>query len=293
MRHKRFLILCLLLFTIVLNACRTFIWSQTEIENYFAYAKYKPIQHQIMVSGKTINYAEIGNDSLPLVVFIHGSPGSWNAYCNIMRDSNLQAVVKMIAIDRIGFGHSDHGKGERSLAKQVAYLKPVLQKYKRSNTKLILVGHSMGGPVVAKMAMDYPELIDHVIIVAGALCPELEPNQKWYRIPLSIPPFRFFASKTIKASNFELLHLKTELEKIKPYWINIYQPVTIIQGNNDKLVSPYNVDFAKKMILNSKKLQFIIEQNMGHNVLWAYPQLVNQAIFDAIDYSNIHSLLNK
>jgi pimeloyl-ACP methyl ester carboxylesterase len=285
--------LCLIIYTTVFNACRTFIWSQDKIDNYFANALYKPVQHQINVNGKVINYAEIGNDSLPVVVFIHGSPGSWHGYAGFMKDANLLVSVKMIAIDRIGFGHSEHGKGEKSLSKQVAYLKPIIQKYKKANNKLILVGHSMGGPIVAKMAMDYPELIDHIIIIAGALCPELEPNQKWYRLPLSAPPFRFFASKTIKASNLELLHLKSELQKIKPYWINIYQPVTIIQGNSDKLVSPYNVDFAKKMIVNSRKLQFIIEQNMKHDVPWSYPHLVNQAIFDAIDKITLHSHINK
>lgn len=293
MNFKGITIFCLLICAVIFNSCRTFIWSQKEIDAYFSQSEFKPEQHQIIVNGKTINYAEIGYDSLPVVVFIHGSPGSWNGYCGFMRDSLLLSSVKMIAIDRIGFGHSEHGKGEKSLAKQVAYLKPILQKYKQANSKLILVGHSMGGPVVAKMAMDYPELVDHVIIIAGALCPELEPNQKWYRIPLNMPPFKYFASKTIKASNFELLHLKKELEKIKPFWVNIYQPVTIIQGNNDKLVSPYNVNFAKKMIVNSKKLQFIIEQNMGHNVPWSYPHLVNQAIFDAIDKTTLHTQLNK
>jgi pimeloyl-ACP methyl ester carboxylesterase len=292
MSSKSFAIFCLLICVMIFNSCRTFIWSQSAIDAYFSQSKYKPEQHQIEVNGRTINYAEIGNDSLPTVIFIHGSPGSWNGYAGFMRDTSLLSHVKMIAIDRIGFGHSEHGKGEKTLEKQVAYLKPIIQKYKRPNTKLILVGHSMGGPIVAKMAMDYPELVDHVIIVAGALCPELEPNQKWYRIPLSMPPFRFFASKTIKASNYELLHLKTELKAMKPLWINIHQPVTVIQGAKDQLVNPKNVDFAKKMIINSSKLNFVIVKNMHHDIPWAYPELINNAIIDALDNSNIHTHIN-
>ena len=289
MSSKNVAIFCLLICVMIFNSCRTFIWSQSAIDAYFSHTKYKLKQHQINVNGKTINYAEIGNDSLPVVIFIHGSPGSWNGYAGFMRDTSLLSQVKMVAIDRIGFGHSEHGKGEKSIEKQVAYLKPILQKYKKSNTKLILVGHSMGGPIVAKMAMDYPELIDNIIIVAGAICPELERNQKWYRIPLSVPPFRFFASKTIKASNYELLHLKNELISMKPYWINIHQPVTVIQGTKDQLVSPKNVDYAKKMIINSSKLNFVIVKNMRHDIPWAYPELINHAIFDAIDKNNLHS----
>lgn len=57
----------------------SFRHTQNEVAEHFANQKYKPTQPQIVVNGRIINYAEIGNDSLPVVIFIHDPPGSWSA----------------------------------------------------------------------------------------------------------------------------------------------------------------------------------------------------------------------
>ena len=63
-----------------------------------------------------------------------------------------------------------------------------------------------------------------------------------------------------------------------PYWKNITQPVTVIQGMKDVLVRPENAAFAKEMLINSKKLDFIIVDDMNHFVPWSHPQLITNAI---------------
>ncbi len=242
----------------------------------------KPLQHQISVHGKTINYAEIGNNSLPVAFFVHGSPGSWSAFADFMKDTDLLKKVKIVSVDRIGFGYSEFGEGEKSLTKQAEYLLPIVQQYKKPGKKLILIGHSLGGPLIARMAMDYPMLIDNLVIVAGSISPYLEPNEKWFRIPLSFSAISVLLPKSFRASNLELLYLKPELIKMLPYWKNIQQPVTVIQGKKDVLVSPENAAFAKKMITNSRKLDFIILDDMNHFVPWSHPQLIVNAIDSAL-----------
>ena len=54
--------------------------------------------------GFPIHYVQTGNDSLPTLIFIHGTPGSWNAFEMYLRDSLLRAHYRMISIDRPGFG---------------------------------------------------------------------------------------------------------------------------------------------------------------------------------------------
>src|SRR5438093_9664267 len=49
---------------------------------------------------RTIHYVITGKDTLPTLVFIHGSPGSWNAYEEYLKDSALQQHYRMISIDR-------------------------------------------------------------------------------------------------------------------------------------------------------------------------------------------------
>lgn len=147
---------------------------------------------------------------------------------------------------------------------------------------MILIGHSLGGPLIAKMAMDYPELIDNLVIVAGSISPYLEPNEKWFRIPLNFLPVNLLIPKSFRASNTELLYLKPELIKMLPYWKNIRQPVTVIQGNKDVLVNPKNAAFAKEMLINSRKVNLVIVDDMNHFIPWSHPHLIKNAIYSAL-----------
>ncbi len=281
---KTFLIAYFILLTIsyFFSSCFSFRLSQKEIDSSFSKYSNKPTQHQLLVNGRIMNYASIGKDSLPIAFFVHGSPGSWSAFVDFMKDTNLLKKVQIVSVDRNGFGYSELGEGEKSLEKQSENLLPIVQQYKKQGKKLILIGHSLGGPLIAKMAMDYPSLIDHLIIVAGSISPDLEPNEKWFRVPMNFTPINLLIPKSFRASNLELLYLKRELIKMLPYWKNIQQPVTVIQGNKDILVSPDNAVFAKKMLINSRNLRFIIVDNMNHFVPWSHPQLIKNAIESAL-----------
>lgn len=281
---KRLLIGYIILFIIsqILSSCLTFKVSQKEIDKKFLGYQMKPVQHQMEVQGVKMNYAEIGSDSLPVVLFVHGSPGSWGGFIDFMKDTVLLKKVKMVAVDRIGFGNSDLGNGEKSLTVQAELLKPIVSKYKKSGRKIILIGHSLGGPVIARMAMDYPELIDNLIIVAGSIAPDLEPNEKWFRIPMDFMPISILIPASFSASNHEILYLKPELEKMLPLWKNIRQPVIVVQGGKDMLVSPKNADFAERMLVNAKSLKVVRIDTMNHFVPWSHPQLIKKAIIESI-----------
>jgi pimeloyl-ACP methyl ester carboxylesterase len=277
---KRLIIGYIILFIIsqILSSCLTFKVNQKEIDKKFLGYQMKPVQHQMEVQGVKMNYAEIGSDSLPVAFFVHGSPGSWSAFIDFMKDTVLLKKVKMVAVDRIGFGKSDFGNGEKSLVAQVELLKPIVTKFKKSGKKIILIGHSLGGPIIARMAMDYPELIDNLIIVAGSIAPDLEPNEKWFRIPMDFMPISILIPASFRASNHEILYLKPELEKMLPLWKNIRQPVIVIQGGKDMLVNPKNAEFAEKMLVNAKSLKVVRIDTMNHFVPWSHPQLIKKAI---------------
>ncbi len=281
---KRLLIAYAIIFLIgqILSSCMSFKTSQKDIDKAFLGYKMKPIQHQIKVNDVMMNYAEIGSDTLPVAFFVHGSPGSWSGFMDFMKDTVLLKKVKIVSVDRIGFGESDYGYAEESLVRQVAYLKPIVAKYKKSGKKIILIGHSLGGPIIARMAMDYPELIDNLIIVAGSIAPDLEPNEKWFRIPMNFTPIRVLIPASFRASNHEILYLKPELEKMLPLWKNIRQPVIVIQGGKDMFVSPKNADFAEKMLVNAKSLNIVRVDTMNHFVPWSHPQLIKKAILESI-----------
>src|SRR5205085_881355 len=117
------------LLVVAVSSCLKMRISTNALNKEFKNASYKPHQYLYEACGRNMNYAEIGNDSLPLVLFIHGSPGSWTAFKEFFKDSLLLAKAKLVAVDRPGFGYSNYGTAESSLIIQAACIKPLLQKY--------------------------------------------------------------------------------------------------------------------------------------------------------------------
>jgi len=267
---------------IFLDSCMQFRMSKSEIDQFFSGKEIKGTLHQYRASkGRVINYLHVGDEHLPLVVFVHGSPGSLSAFIHFMADTALLKRAQLISVDRAGFGESNFGNAEKSLQNQALYLRPILEKYK-NNKPVILVGHSLGGPVIVRMAMDYQSMVDGLVIVAGSLDPELEPNETWFRAPLATPFLSWLLPRSFRASNFEIYKLKPELQKMLPLWKNITCSVKIIQGKKDGLVSPANADFAKKMLVNASSTDFIIKEDMSHFVPWEHPELIRTAILNLL-----------
>ena len=261
----------------LLHACApSFRMSPKEVDELFKEKNVQDLQKHYKIDGKEIHYVTSGDETKPAVLFVHGSPGSLSAFIDYLADSSLLKHAYLITTDRPGFGHSNFGVGEPSLTKQALTLKPILEKYK-SNRPIILVGHSLGGPLIAKMAMEYPELVDGLIIVAGSIDPELEPNETWFRAPLATPFLSWILPKSFRASNEEIYQLKPELQEMLPYWKNITCPVIVIQGTKDELVPYENVEFAKKMLVNAPT-EYMIKDGMNHFVPWSNPELIREAI---------------
>jgi pimeloyl-ACP methyl ester carboxylesterase len=258
----------------------TFRASSKKIDHYFTENRVSFSQHKYTIGFRDVHYVKAGNDYKPLVLFIHGSPGSLSAFIHFLTDTVLLDHALLITADRPGFGYSNFGNAEPSLQKQAETLKPLLEKYKE-NRPVVLVGHSLGGPLAARMAMDFPDLIDGLILVAGAFDPELEPHETWFRAPLASPFLRMLLPRSLRASNDEIYHLKPELETMMPLWKNIRCPVTVIQGNKDILVAPGNADFARRMLTNAPVNSMIIE-DMNHFVPWSHPHLIREAILKQI-----------
>jgi pimeloyl-ACP methyl ester carboxylesterase len=250
--------------------------SPKEVDQFFAEKKVKATQHHYLVQGYDIHYVQSGNETKPLVLFVHGSPGSLSAFIDFLADTALLNQALLVTTDRPGFGYSNFGQGEGSLLKQCEALKPILERY-HANRPVILVGHSLGGPLIAKMAMEYPDLVDGLIIVAGSIDPELEPDETWFRAPLATPFLSWIAPRSFRASNEEIYHLKPELEKMLPHWKEITCPVIVIHGRKDQLVDFANVEFARQHLVNSH-VDYVIKDDMNHFVPWSNPELIREAI---------------
>ena len=265
----------LLALVVFFSRCISVSMSDKKVSQYFAAQGIKPTFETVEVENKVIHYATIGADTLPTVLFIHGSPGTWDAFISFFADSTLYTRARLISVDRPGFGKSGKGTPEPSMQKQAAYLAPLL-RLGRSAEKPILVGHSLGGPVAVRLAIDYPAEIGGLILVAPSVDPELE-KEEWYRPLGAAVPFRWLLPAELDVSNREIMPLKGELEKMVPLWAGIRKPVTIIQGEDDPLVPPGNAAFANRMLVNAPVTVQMIP-DMNHFIPWSRPDLIHDAI---------------
>jgi pimeloyl-ACP methyl ester carboxylesterase len=268
-------IVCFAALMLLMDSCMQFRMSKTEINDFFKGKMYAGNEYSYYVGRQKINYLVAGSDSLPLLVFVHGSPGSLSAFIDFMDDTVLLEKVQMISVDRPGFGASNFGYAEPSIEKQSQDLKPILVKHK-NNRPLYLLGHSLGGPLIARMAADYPELVDGLIFVAPSNDPKLEPDE-WFRGPLSTPFLKWMLPRSLRASNDEIYQLKPQLEDMIPMWQKITCKSIVIQGDKDELVPAANAEFTKKMLVNAP-CEVVMYPGMNHFVPWTHPFLIRNAI---------------
>lgn len=285
-RKKRFkvavsIVLIFILFQFT-SGCFSFRMSPKEVNKYFKEKAIAPDIQNYKVDGRNINYAQIGDTNLPTVFFFHGAPGSWSAFIDFMADTSITNHFRIISVDRPGYGYSDFGNSVTSLETESKLMEPLLD-LRNKNQPTILIGHSLGGPVVARLAMDYPQIVDHIVMVAPSIDPTLEPDEDWFRYPLKTPFLRWVLPISFRVTNDEIYHLEDELNDMLPLWKNITIPVTVIQGGKDSLVPAGNADFAKKMLTNSQKVDIVLIEDMNHFVPWSHPHLIKEAIFKHAD----------
>ena len=224
------------------------------------------------VQDKPVQFAWSGDPTKRPVIFVHGSPGSWEGWVHFLLDPELQKNFHLIAVDRPGYGGSNQGVTEPSLSNQAAMILSVLD-LNQSKLPAILVGHSFGGPVIAKAAMESPQKIAGLIFVASSVDPELE-TTKWIQIPASWWPIRELIPSALKVCNEEILPLKQELILLLPQWKKIRARSILIQGEDDELVPPGNLNFLVKN-LNSKTVVKVIRvPGLNHFVPWKRPDLI-------------------
>ena len=218
-----------------------------------------------MVNGFKIHYAKTGDDTLPTIFFVHGSPGGWNEFEKYMQDKDLLAKYRMVSIDRPGFGYSRFGEAG-NLEEQSKLIYPLVKALQNSKP-MYAAGHSLGGPVIAKMQSDYDNLFAGLVFLAASIDPDKEKPEKW-RYVLQKTPLKFFLPGAFRPSNEELIYLKKDLRDLDKEWGRITCPVWIAHGDKDEFVPVENVDYAKKKLVNAKTVEVKILPGAGHFIPW-------------------------
>ena len=229
-------------------------------------------------AGYALSYIEAGDPDGHLVVFVHGTPGEAEAWADYLMA--VPSGYRYISVDRPGFGKSGPDGAVVSLAEQAKAIASLIRA--KGSKPAALVGHSLGGPIIAQLAVDAPDLAAALVIVAGSLDPAQE----------SVPFIQYFGDtwpisallpRAIRNANREIIALEPQLKALEPRLAAIKTPVTIVHGTKDDLVPFANVAFMKTRFTGTKAMDVTVIEDQNHFLPWNSKPQIETAIAKAFD----------
>jgi len=271
----------ILILSVLLTSCFSrYLISEKQVRKHYASKDIKPEIQIIKNDTLSLCVASVGADTLPMLLLIHGAPGSLWGYMNLMDDEDLQKHFHIVSVDRVGYGKSALKMKKKrryvtSIATQAKALLPVFE-LNHSDQKVIVLGRSYGAPIAAKMVSLVPEKVKELIMVSPVIDPDKEKFywfSKWGRNAL----VQLFLPGDFNTATAEKYSHSDELKKLLPVWQNLQIPTTVIQGGNDWIADPSNIDFAKKHI-KSKRAQYIFLYNAGHMITYTHLDMIKEML---------------
>lgn len=270
------------------------------------------------ISGTQLHYIRKGSGTP--VVMIHGSYSSSNIFSMSIFGRTAECH-DAIAFDLPGFGNSPRKKENLPLKERAGIIHRAIQALGISNP--VLVGHSTGGTLALRYAMDYPDASSSLVLIA----PYIEPYEKshiFYRtvtMPVIgdlffygfLKPLKLFKEDTVflrrsfypaepnkeyaraevalasrrmsfRASAKDIQNLGPELQSMTGHYAQVRIPVTIIAGKSD-VVAPFERN-ARVLHTKIPHSQLIALPETGHTPMFTQSEEVLKAIDDAAFTAN-------
>ncbi|PKP36366.1 MAG: hypothetical protein CVT98_08125 [Bacteroidetes bacterium HGW-Bacteroidetes-15] len=252
------------------------------------------------------------NDN-PWILLVHGFSGStysWNKNIEALSTSGYNIV----AVDVPPFSYSDKSTKLNHSVDNRAELLLKFTHELNADTKWHLFGHSMGGGIVAAMAILKPEIVDKVVFVAPALFGKLEPGRSFRQKLIAFSPIEWTLAGIgkiflIRESRIEKLiesayGQKSSPEDVLGYFTPLNQngmaraiissfsksnptrsldindfnsPALAIWGANDSWVPYHSMKgYTDKM----ENLTIVIIKETGHNPMETDTELFNKIVLE-------------
>lgn len=207
------------------------------------------------------------------VVLVHGSPADASCWNRLLKQEREQLPAHVVVIDRLGYGNSTPGTNG-SLAEQAGAIAPFLDPI--DGSRPILVGHSYGGPVVLRVAVDYPDRVGAVVIVAGA-CDAYMKDAQWFR--KLVNGIAWVVPEPWEVSNAELLALTDENRAMESLLDRVLCPVVIIHGEWDG-VCPHDstIAYLQTRLVNAAEVRIVSLKHTGHNLHLSHPDVIAEHV---------------
>jgi pimeloyl-ACP methyl ester carboxylesterase len=210
------------------------------------------------------------DNSKDIIVLIHGTPGSALSWSPYLKDPDHK---NYISIDRPGYGPI---KETPNLKRDVNTLTNFINDIS-NNRNIYLVGHSMGGGIASRLAVENSKCVKGLILIGSSLDPDLEKIFTIQKLAEKAP-LKWLLSRSVYNSNHELLQYKNFLNELKADLHKVNCPVTIIHTKDDGLVPYKNVEYIKSHFSKAQTLNIIDFDHGGHFINRTKPEILKKAI---------------
>jgi pimeloyl-ACP methyl ester carboxylesterase len=277
---------------------------------------YPPQGQRVAVTGASLNVVELGPKEFgksdiagPPILLLHGASSNLEAMRRPLGEM-LAKNHRVILIDRPGHGWSER---ERELdSTPDVHARMIAEALGKLDTgPVIVVVHSLAGALGARLALDYPDRVAGLVMLAPVTHPWYggvgfytklvttpvigpvlaytitlplglllaEPGARAVFAPQAMPENFVRDSATplllrpreFLANARDLVTLKAAVEAQSPRYGEIRMPVTIISGDADKTVSTV---IHSRMFAKATGAKLIVLPGIGHMIQNAVPDLV-------------------
>lgn len=229
-----------------------------------------------VLAERRLSYLLSGDPRGVRVIYIHGTPGSATDLAHFVLDP--VPGTESVAVDRLGFGESDP-RAVASFAAQARAIASLLED--RGAGRTILVGHSLGGPIAARLAADYPERVGGLVIVSGSLDPSLE-KPRWFNHAAALPVVNPLLARPWRNSNVELMAAPAQTRELDRVLERVSAPTVVIHGERDSLVPVGNASYMRRKLSHLELIEIRRLPGEGHFVPWSRPDVIRAAVEELV-----------
>lgn len=169
------------------------------------------IKSVVLPNGVRLPYVEQGDPTGVPVLLLHGTSDSWRSYENVLPE--LPGWMRAIAVTQRGHGDADRpatGYRAKDFADDVAALMDAM-----GIEKAVVVGHSMGGSIAQRFAIDHPARLLGLVL-AGA-------RASWHRHPgvLALGDAAATLSDPVDPDFVREFQLSTLAQPVSPAYLDV------------------------------------------------------------------------
>lgn len=269
-----------------------------------------PAGQFIEIDGAQIRYVEHGEG--PTVLLLHGA--SSNAEDMRLALGDHMHGYRAIYIDRPGLGWSDRPGGVWTPEREAALLAELIEQLEMGTP--VVVGHSWGGAISMRLAIDHADTLSGVILIGAPLYAGVgeaawyNRASRWFGIgplitrviiplvgpsriqdgleetfhPAPVPAGygeavrvnRVFHTDIFKANASDMAHVNDHLARQDDLYSTVDLPVILLGGESDRVVFTYR--HAVPAAETMPNARTVIREGWGHMLHHQSPEAVREAV---------------